>query len=87
MRCDRALATVIHPTETVIKENNWPKIVLAIRFPYPEGIAEVVVEGCLRFLRVIASDKFALGVKFEQFKDDGAKHFNRFIEESLRPVE
>ena len=85
LRCNRALASFIHPTLAAIETGNWPKVVLAIALPYPKGIPEIVVECSLRYVSQIVSDEIAFGVKFERFKGDGARHFHRFITESLKP--
>jgi len=85
LRCNRALAAYIHPTLAAIETGNWPKVVLGIALPYPKGIPEIIVECSLRYVSEIVSDEIAFGVKFERFKGDGTRHFQRFITESLKP--
>ena len=85
LRADRKLAAAIHPSQTVIKEGDWPTIELGITFPYPAGIPEIVVQCTIRYVRVVESGRFAFGLMFLSFAGDGAAHFERFIEESLRP--
>ena len=85
IRCDREVALMVHPSQTVIKENHWPPTRIGVQFPYPEGIPEITVDGSLRYLRVISKDEFAFGVMFEDFLNDGRQAFERFIEASLVP--
>ncbi len=86
LRCNRALAMVIHPDQYAINETHSPKIRLAITFPYPENLPEIEVHCRLRYLNVIGPDELAFGVMFEEFLGDGAKQFERFIHQCLIPI-
>jgi hypothetical protein len=48
---------------------------------------DLPIECCIRHIKVIGEGEFLFGVEFEQFKDDGVKHFARFIDASLTPIE
>ena len=86
LRCNRALAMHIHPDQTVINETHTPRIRLAIHFPYPENLPEIEVDCQLCYLNVVGPDDLAFGFMFEKFLGDGAKHFDRFIQQCLMPV-
>ena len=80
--CSRQFALAIHPTQALIVEQQWPKTVLAISFPYPDDLPEIVVQCSLRYLRGIGNDEFSLGLQFDEFRGNGAAGFQRFIETS-----
>ncbi len=86
MRCNRTLAMLIHPDQTVVNEANSPLIRLAITFPYPKNLPEIEVDCRLRHLNVIGPDDIALGLMFETFLGQGEQNFEHFIQQCLMPI-
>ena len=85
LRCPRSIAELFYPSSTAIDENNRPGITLGITFPFPEGAPEVSVQCRLYYVRALEEDRFTLGLRFEKFEASGHQHFERFIQECMRP--
>jgi hypothetical protein len=85
LRCPRSIAELFYSSSTAIDENNRPRITLRITFPFPEGAPEVSVQCRVCYVKALGEDRYALGVKFEKFEADGHQHFERFIQDCMRP--
>jgi hypothetical protein len=85
LRCPRSIAELFYLGSTAIDKDNRPRITLELAFPFPEGTTEVSVQCKVYYKKALGKDRFALGVKFEKFEASGQQHFERFIEECLRP--
>ena len=85
LRCPRSIAELFYLDSTAIDEKNRPKFTLGITFPFPEGTPEVSVQCRLHYVRALEEDRFILGVRFDKLEASGHQHFERFIQDCMRP--
>ncbi len=85
LRCPQSIAELFYPGSKAIDNDNRPRITLDLGFPFPEGTVEVSVQCRVYYKKALAEDRFALGVKFDKFEPSGRQHFERFLQECLRP--
>ncbi len=86
LRCPRSIAEQFYPLSTSIDEDNGPMFALGIIFPFPEETPEVSVQCRLYYVKVLEDERFVLGVKFEKLEESGYQHFERFIQDCVRPL-
>jgi hypothetical protein len=85
LRCPQAILELFYLGSKAIDKDNRPRITLDLAFPFPEGTVEVSVQCRVYYKKALGEDRFALGVKFDKFEANGHQHFERFLQECMRP--
>lgn len=87
LRCNRKTAHTIHPTGKFITEKTAPEIVLKFALPIDNKEKEVIVQSKIYYFTIIATDVVAFGAKFKKFEKFTERHVEKFIMDSIIPVE
>lgn len=87
IRCDRETAQKLHPSGIYIKESKGPKVDISFSLSL-DGVNETVSVNCqIYYLAVVSDDVIAFGLVFRKFKTGNANLVDRFIMESIMPVD
>lgn len=87
VRCDRESAQKLHPGGIYIKENKGPKVDVSFSLSLYGGNETVSVNCQIYYLAVTSDDEIAFGLVFKKFKTSNASLVDRFIMESIVPVD
>jgi len=86
VRCDREIASVIHPDGRFIKDGNGPKGVVTFRLPLSSG-EEVIIADCQAYYLYVIHETtdIAFGFGFNRIIIGQVHLIEQFITEAIRP--